>query len=122
MSEAAPSPDRRPDPAHPDYRFSLANERTFLAWVRTALALLAAGIGVVNLPAGFGSSAGRHVLGLLLVVLGLLASIGSFVRWRANNNAIAQGAPLPATTSMPILATGLTLVAILALILVIANI
>lgn len=28
----------------PDYRFSLANERTFLAWLRTALALLGAGV------------------------------------------------------------------------------
>src|SRR6185312_1745313 len=30
----------------PDYRFSLANERTFLAWIRTALALMAAAVGV----------------------------------------------------------------------------
>jgi putative membrane protein len=122
MSDEVSGSGRRPDPTHPDYRFSLANERTFLAWVRTSLALLAGGIGVVNLPTGFASSAGRHVLGILLVVLGLAAAIGSFVRWRANNNAIAQGAPLPATTSMPILAAGLTLVAILALVLVIANI
>jgi len=109
------------DRTHPDYRFSLANERTFLAWVRTALALLAAGIGVVNLPSGFASSAGRHVLGVLLVVLGLFASVGSFLRWRANSNAIAQGSPLPASNSMPIVAGGLTAVAVIALILVIGN-
>ena len=30
----------------PDYRFSLANERTFLAWIRTALGFLAAGVGL----------------------------------------------------------------------------
>ena len=28
----------------PDYRFTLANERTFLAWLRTALALIAGGV------------------------------------------------------------------------------
>jgi putative membrane protein len=100
----------------------LANERTFLAWVRTALALLAAGIGVVNLPSGFASSTGRQILGVLLVALGLIASIGSYVRWRANNNAIAQGAPLPASNSMPIVAGGLVAVALIALALVIANI
>jgi putative membrane protein len=121
MSDQVPRESQRPDPTHPDYRFSLANERTFLAWVRTSLALLAGGIGVVNLPSGFASSTGRHILGILLVVLGLIASVGSFVRWRANNNAIAQGAPLPATNSMPIIAAGLTVVAILALVLVIAN-
>ena len=31
------------DGEEPDYRFTLANERTFLAWVRTALGLLAGG-------------------------------------------------------------------------------
>jgi putative membrane protein len=110
-----------PDPAHPDYRFSLANERTFLAWVRTALALLAGGIGVVNLPGQFASSGGRHALGILLVVLGLFASIGSYARWRANQKAIASGSPLPDSRSMPIVAGGLTVVGIIALVLVIAN-
>ena len=28
----------------PDYRFTLANERTFLAWIRTALALMAGAV------------------------------------------------------------------------------
>jgi putative membrane protein len=113
--------DPRSDASHPDYRFSLANERTFLAWVRTSLALLAAGIGVVNLPSGFASSTGRQILGLLLVVLGLIASVGSFVRWRANHNAIATGSPLPSSNSMPVVAGGLVVVALIALVLVIAN-
>jgi putative membrane protein len=121
VSSPGGTSDPRSDPAHPDYRFSLANERTFLAWVRTALALLAAGIGVVNLPSGFGSSTGRHLLGVLLVLLGLFASIGSFARWRANNHAIASGAPLPRSNSMPIVAGGLTIVAVIALVLVLAN-
>jgi putative membrane protein len=108
--------------SHPDYRFSLANERTFLAWVRTALALLAAGIGVVNLPSGFATSTGRRILGVLLVVLGLIAAIGSFARWRANQQAIASGSPLPRSKSMPIVAGGLIVVAIIALVLVIADI
>jgi inner membrane protein YidH len=120
VSEQPPG-GQRLDPQHPDYRFSLANERTFLAWVRTALALLAAGVGVVNLPAGFSSSTGRQILGLLLVVLGLVASIGSFVRWRANNRAITTGSPLPASNSTPIIAAGLSVVAIIALVLVISN-
>jgi putative membrane protein len=121
VSEQGKPTDSGLDP-HPDYRFSLANERTFLAWVRTALALLASGVGVVNLPSGFASSSGRHVLGILLVALGLLAAVGSFTRWRANHNAIAAGSPLPRSNSIALIAAGLVAVAVIALILVIANV
>jgi putative membrane protein len=107
--------------SHPDYRFSLANERTFLAWVRTALALLAAGIGVVNLPSHFSSRAGRQVLGVVLLVLGVVAAAASYLRWRASDAAIRSGKPLPPSRSMPIVAAGLTVVAVLALVLVLAD-
>jgi putative membrane protein len=103
----------------PDYRFSLANERTFLAWVRTALALLAAGIGVIDLPSGI-SHRGREALGVLLVVIGLVAAVGSLARWRANDNAIRHGRPLPDSPVMPAVALGVVVVAIIALALVIA--
>jgi putative membrane protein len=109
------------DDSHPDYRFSLANERTFLAWIRTSLALLAAGIGVVNLPSDFSDSTGRHLLGIVLVVLGLFAAVGSYARWRANQHAIQTGSPLPHSRSMPVVAGGLTAVGVIALVLVIAN-
>jgi putative membrane protein len=109
------------EPPHPDYRFSLANERTFLAWCRTALALLAAGVGVVYLPASDVLPNGRKVLGLLLVVLGGFSAASSYARWRANRNAIASGAPLPRSNSMPIVAAGLVVVAIVALVVVVAN-
>ena len=33
---------------HPDIRFTLANERTFLAWLRTAIGLIAAGVAVFH--------------------------------------------------------------------------
>lgn len=110
------------EPSHPDYRFSLANERTFLAWVRTSLALLAAGVGVVNLPSGFSTSTGRHALGILLVVLGMFAAAGSYTRWRANQHAIQSGSPLPRSSSMLVMAAGLTVVSLIALELVIVNI
>jgi putative membrane protein len=106
---------------HPDYRFSLANERTFLAWCRTALALLAAGVGVVYLPASDVLPNGRKVLGLMLVVLGGFSAGSSYARWRANRNAIARGAPLPRSNSMPIVAAGLVAVAVVALVVVISN-
>jgi putative membrane protein len=117
--DASSAPDRAD--SHPDYRFSLANERTFLAWVRTAIALLAAGIAVVNLPHRFASSAGRHLLGVMLVVLGIFSAVGSFARWRASQIAIARGLPLPRSRSMLVLAGGVTLIGIIALVLVLAK-
>jgi putative membrane protein len=108
-------------PSHPDYRFSLANERTFLAWVRTALALLAAGIAIVALPSRFSSRAGREVLSIVLIVLAVLAAGGAYLRWRANEAAITSGTPLSPSRSMPIVAAGLTAVAVLALALVLAD-
>jgi putative membrane protein len=105
----------------PDYRFTLANERTFLAWVRTGLALLASGIGVVELPEHFASSAGRHVLGVMLVVLGCVSAVAAYRRWRGNEHAIRSGAPLPRAQSIPVLAVGLVLIALTALALVLAD-
>lgn len=122
MTEREPTADVNVPPAHPDYRFSLANERTFLSWCRTALALLAAGIGVVYLPPGDSLPTGRKILGVLLVALGILAAGGSYGRWRANRNAIATGSPLPRSNIMLVVAAGLTLVAVIALVLVIAAI
>ena len=49
----------------PDYRFTLANERTFLAWVRTSLGLLAAGVAVRQLVEPFGIEGGRTTLAML---------------------------------------------------------
>lgn len=78
----------------PDYRFSFANERTFLAWIRTAFALLAAGaaLEVVDLSL---SEAARKMLGVLLVCAGIVVAVNSWVRWARAEVAIRRGEPLP---------------------------
>lgn len=50
----------------PDYRFSLANERTFLAWIRTSLGFLAGGVGLDQLAPDFATPLIREILALLL--------------------------------------------------------
>ncbi len=54
----------------PDYRFTLANERTFLAWIRTALALIAGGVAVVQFVPQFGVAGVRHALSVVLTAGG----------------------------------------------------
>jgi putative membrane protein len=81
----------------PDVRFSLANERTFLAWNRTALALIAGGLAVTQLLPPFDVPGTRRILGVPLVVLGGVLGYLSYRRWEANEAAIRAGAPLPAS-------------------------
>lgn len=102
---------------HPDPRFTFANERTFLAWIRTSLALVAAGIGVDAFADDF-PEWGRHALATLLVVMGGLLSAVAFRRWFQAEAALRHGRPLPSNRLAPIIAYGLSLGAVLALVLV----
>jgi putative membrane protein len=91
--------------AEPDVRFTLANERTFLAWNRTALALVVAGLGIVQLLPPFpGVPWGRHALGVPLIVLGAVVSVTSYLEWRRNQAALRRGAPLPRSVLPRVLA------------------
>lgn len=80
----------------PDYRMTLAAERTYLAYVRTGLALLAAGVAVVGALPDLGAIALRRVLGLGLVIIGGAVLALARPRWRAIDQAIRRGEPLPA--------------------------
>ena len=79
----------------PDYRFTLANERTFLAWIRTALALIAGGVAVVQLVPAFGIPGLRHGLGTLLTAMGGVFAVLAVLRWQRVQSAMRQGADLP---------------------------
>jgi putative membrane protein len=78
----------------PDPRYSLANERTFLAWVRTSLALLAGGIALeaIQLPA---TDWARHLLAIVLVLFGGTVTVLALVRWARIERAMRTGQPLP---------------------------
>jgi putative membrane protein len=94
----------------PDHRFSLANERTFLAWVRTSLAMLAGGVAL-DAVALDGPRGLQTALAVTLVVLGLLATTAGWLRWAAAERAMRLHAPLPSTTTLAWLALALMLVA-----------
>jgi len=80
----------------PDPRFTLANERTFLAWSRTALALVAAGLGIVQLLPPFpGVPLGRHLVGIPLIILGAVIAVTAYVDMTRNQRALRRRLPLP---------------------------
>ena len=86
----------------PDVRFSLANERTFLAWIRTALALLALGVGLEALGQGLNPHL-RLAAALVLVLAGIAAAAQAWLGWARVERALRQARPLPSSPfSLPL--------------------
>ena len=105
----------REEGTEPDPRFTFANERTFLAWSRTALALVVAGLGIVQLLPPFpGVPAGRHLLGVPLIVLGAVLAVVAYFEWVRNQRALRTGQPLPHSIMPWLLAAMITLMAAIA--------
>jgi putative membrane protein len=81
-------------PAPPvDYRFLLANERTFLAWIRTALSLQVAGLAVLQFLTS-SNDVVRYLLGLGLVLVGSSVSLTGYLRYYRNERLIRAGQDL----------------------------
>ena len=98
----------------PDVRFSYANERTFLAWNRTALALIAAGLAVTTLLPQLDVKFGRRIIGVPLIALGALLAWASYRRWEDNERAMRLGEALPPSNLPRVLAVGVTIAASIA--------
>ena len=110
-----PLADGTPAESEPDPRFTLANERTFLAWNRTALALVAAGLAIVQLLPPFrGVPLGRHLLGIPLIVLGAVVAVAAYWEMTRNQAALRRGQPLPRSIVPRLLAAVIASVAALA--------
>jgi putative membrane protein len=84
----------------PDARFSYANERTFLAWIRTALGLMTAGLAITQLLPEFDFAGGRRLIGLPLIAVGVVMAITSYWQWLRNERAMRLDEPLP-TSYLP---------------------
>ena len=88
----------------PDVRFSYANERTFLAWNRTSLALVTAGLAITQLLPAFDLPGGRRLIGLPLIALGTVTAFLSYRHWTENERAMRERKPLPSSPLPRILA------------------
>jgi putative membrane protein len=112
-----PDEGREPDP-----RFTFANERTFLAWSRTALALIVGGLAVVQLLPPFpGVPWGRHVLGVPLIVLGAIVAVTAYREWIASQHALRLGQPLARSIMPRLLAVAIALMALLSAVVVLVS-
>ncbi len=95
-----------PGGKEPDPRFTLANERTFLAWIRTSLAFLAGGIALEAFASPAFPGSLRTGISLLLIIMGILISAGAALRWRLIESSMRHNKPLPLPLLIPLLGLG----------------
>ena len=113
--EPEPAPTGQPAETEPDPRFTLANQRTFLAWNRTALALIAAGLGIVQLLPPFpGVPFGRHLVGVPLILVGAVIAVAAYWELQRNQAAMRRDEPLPRSVMPRLLSVTIAGVAALA--------
>jgi putative membrane protein len=98
----------------PDARFSFANERTFLAWIRTSLAFLAGGVALDAVDLLMDDPV-QQLLAVLMVLLGIACAASSWVRWARAERAVRRGAPLPSSPMTAVLTVGVLAVAVILL-------
>lgn len=90
-----------PEPrVEPDVRFSLANERTLLAYLRTAIGLIGAAVAVAHFLEDADLAL---VLAGFLLLGGAVAAIGGYRRFQEADRAIREGAPLRGDLTAPLL-------------------
>ena len=97
----------------PDYRFSLANERTFLAWIRTGLALIAGGLACAQFLPPLPIEHLREAIAVALLVLGAVVAVRAVDHWARIERAMRTGADLPVSRFPAVLASVVALGAVL---------
>jgi inner membrane protein YidH len=99
----------------PDYRFTLANERTFLAWLRTSLGLIAGAVALTGLVPQFGPKPVRVGLAAFLLVMALACAGGGYLRWERAERALRTNSSLRLGVLPRLVALGLAAVVLVAL-------
>ncbi len=100
----------------PDPRFTFANERTFLAWARTGLALIGGGL-VAAQVLHFGLGGAHLLVAIPAIALGGLIGIAGYRRWEANERSMRLGKPLGYSPLTRMLAVGIGVLAVISAVL-----
>jgi putative membrane protein len=119
--DAASTNDGATNAPEPDVQLSFANERTFLAWERTALGMITAGLAITQLLPSFDFPGGRRLIGLPLIGLGIVIAAVSYWEWKRNQEAIRFDRPLPSSKLPVVVAVVVTVVALFGFVLVIVE-
>jgi putative membrane protein len=101
-----------PQPREADARFLLANERTLLAWIRTALTIIAGGVGVQQ----FGHVGGRRPIAIVLIAFGAFAATAGTIRYHRADRAIRAGRLPPAGYAPTIVSVSVVAIAVVLLV------
>ncbi|WP_417564235.1 YidH family protein [Microbacterium sp.] len=96
----------------PDPRFSLANERTFLAWIRTSLGLLAVGVAIEALKLDIDPVL-RFIAALIFVVLAVIAGVHAWFSWARHEKAMRLNRALSGPSMGVVLVLGVVLATLL---------
>jgi putative membrane protein len=105
----------------PDYRFSLANERTFLAWIRTALALIAGGLACAQFLPPLPIAHLREIIAVALLVLGAVVALRAVDHWARTERAMRLKQDLPGSKFPAVLALVVALGALLLVVIVLVQ-
>ncbi len=100
----------------PDPRFTLANERTVLAWVRTSLAFVVAGLAAAVADGVVDTGGLLQVVAVVSVVVGAWLSLTSLVRWGRTERAMRLRRPLPPPSNLPVVVLGVLALAVVAIV------
>ena len=106
------------DRTEPDVRFSLANERTLLAYQRTAIGLIAAAVAVAHFLEEGGLAL---TLAAVLLASGAVAAVGGYRRYVAADRAIRDGQPLSQGATPALISVGLVLCLVIAAVYVVTT-
>lgn len=110
--------DRRPADVYgvgvePDARFSLANERTALAWVRTGLGLVAGGVALTSFSTFAAVPVLLEIVAAVACLAGAVLALYALRSWKRHEIALRTGSPLPAPAALPLLVGGVVAMALL---------
>ncbi|UYQ77425.1 DUF202 domain-containing protein [Glutamicibacter sp. JL.03c] len=104
-----------PGGTDPDPRFTLANERTFLAWIRTSLAFVAGGTALEGFTAEVFAAPLRTIVAALVIGIGILIGTGAAIHWLRVERRLRHGRSLPVPAIVPLLSAGAVLASVAAL-------
>lgn len=88
------------------------------AWIRTSMALVAGGLGLLNL---LPDQTGSTVLGLAVLAMAVVTSVASYRRWFRAERAMRQNQPLPPSQLQRIVTLAVATLALIGALLFVAD-